>query len=351
MPNYKPLTIGAEVAILDARLESIKGADGQLESKPLDEKARFVLVRKRSQLAVQIGEAVDKVLAACDVAEQNNRIFCHYMEETHSKAKSEMATIENLLPQIEKAVDAEKVKALNSAAEKVVDWRDDLKKDDEQLRALGMVEQYRGNLWTESVRQALPYVKDRAGAFALRLNNRKKGMVISTEAVGRKNRVDEYVTRAGAMRKTARMRVEQHLGEAKDFEKIEKQAISFANSVKLEVDRLGDELHGTQQSLNNYLKTIEKVKAPTKETYVPILLFEPKLDRFLKDCNGRVKTMQIQLRENVKKLLGGGEKAQSIKPHYEHAAEALGDLKVELEEFDESVLKARKQIEKGKKFK
>jgi hypothetical protein len=349
MPNYKALTITAECAILDQKIQQIKDVDSKLNTKDIAEGPKQSLTQQKNLLAGQIGQAIDKVLAACDVAEQNNRDYCQYMVDGHRAAKVEMDKIDPLLKRLEIAWDDRAAFVLTHAVGQVEEWETKLKKDDEALRAVKMVDEYRGNGWKTSVNGGLPYAKDRAAAFATREKNRQTGIEMSTAAVQQRARVFEYVTRAKALQKTASALLDHAMGAEKNYVKIRDEMIDFVNKLEKTVNEYSGQFLSTKAQMDRLIKTALAVKAPTKDTYKPVLLFEPKIEPFLKELRGKAKTMKIEFGEESKKVQVKGMPDRYFKPQLARADTLIKQFDKGYADFEKALIPMRKLIEVGKK--
>ena len=323
MPNYSKLTIEANRAVLNQKLAPIKDIEKKLKDTKLTESAKLQLQSQRANLVPELGPAVDKVLSACDIAENNNRVYCQYIVDGHEAAKAEMAKLEPLLKRLETAWDDKVAFVFTRTIGQIEVWANRLKTDDTEFRAVKMVEEYRGNGWKMAVTEALTYVPDRRGAFETREKNRLDGIALSTGVVGQRTRVGEYVVRAQAMQKTAEMLSDKDQGEPKDFAKIREEAIDFADSVEKQVAQLTGEITSTIAQMERLVKTAMGSKVLNKDSYKPALLFEPKIDAFVKDTKGKAKTMRIQLGELVKKVGVNGMKDRYFKPQHDRADKAI----------------------------
>ncbi len=343
MPNYKPLTITAEVATLDKKLQSIKDVDEKLKKSNTPP-----LQQERAKLVTEIGQSVDKILAGADVAESNNRAYCDYIVQGHDAAKQMMDKMPEVLKRLETAWDDKLAFMLNQIVGQITMWKKKLEQDDKELRAVKMVDEYRGNGWKISITSALTYVPDRTGAFQTREKNRQDGIQLSTTVVGKRDRIGEYVTRAEAMEKGAAALLDKNMGADKDYLKLRDELFDFADSTEKDVlDRVG-QLDGTLANANTKLKNALGVKVQTKDSVKPLLLIEPKLDSLLKDCKGRVKTLRTLAAELAKRAPVTDKR---FKAPYDRANAAIGKLETKIDEYVKGLLPARKLIEQGKKLK
>jgi hypothetical protein len=138
MPNYRALTILAELVTLDKELEGVAKVEKLLQNKDIAEGPKNSIEERRKGHLARIGQAVDRVLLACDVAEANNQAYCQYMLDVHLEAKGEMDKIQMLLPQLEKAWDTNKAIALRNAADEVMALSEKLHDDDGSPRLEGI---------------------------------------------------------------------------------------------------------------------------------------------------------------------------------------------------------------------
>jgi len=351
MPNYKALTIEAECKVLDQKVKLIKELDAKLKTPEIAEGPKASLQKQRLVLVGEIGGAIDRVLSGCDVAENNNQVYCNFILTTHQSAKSEMAKVEPIVKKLETAWDDKLGFFLTHTVGQVKQWSLSLNKDDAELRSVKMVGEYRGNGWKTSVTDALPYAPDRKPAFLAREKNRQEGIQHSTKCVGSRDRVREYVTRAEALEKTAQMLLQKEMGEKKDFAKIRAEAIDLADQVVKDSGFLVGQLEGTSNQVKEKVKTIQGVKVLTKDTYKPLLLLEPKMDSLLKEAKGKAKTMRIQLGEQAKKVQVKGMEDRYFKPQHVRAETAIKKLEVAIENYIKELAMGRKLIEMGKKAK
>jgi hypothetical protein len=349
MPNYQKLTIKAEEALLNQLTKKIEDVDAKLNTKGIAEGPKGSLQEQRGKLVTQIGQAIDKVVNACDVAEHNNRVYCKYIVDAHEAAKDEMNRLQPLLTSLEHAWDDGEGFRLNHAVGQVETWAKRLKTDDEELRAVNMVEEYRGNGWKVAITEGLKYATDRAGAFAEREKNRLDGIALSTKVVGSRNRVNEYLERAHAMQKTATQVLAKAMGEKKDLGKMRDELIDFAAKTEKSIGLLLGEFTGTINQLDRLVKTVLGTKVPNKDTFKPALLFEPKIDVFLKDAKGKAKTYRVLYNEEAKKTAGLGERYTKVP--LASADAAIKKLEAAIEDFPKKAMPLRKVIELSKKFK
>jgi len=349
MPNYQKLTIEAERALLDQHVKAIEELDAKLKTPNIAQGPKASLEEGRRKRVVEIGQAIDKVLNACDVAENNNRVYCQYIADGHAAAKVEMDKLEPLVHGLETAWNDRLALGVVQLAGQVESWAKKLKTDDEELRAMKMVDEYRGNGWKLTITAALKYVPDRAGAFATRDKNRLAGIELSTKVVPQRNRVVEYVTRAEALQKTVAALGDKAMGVEKNLGKLRDELIDYAEKTEKDVNELLGEITGTTNQVDRIVKTALGVKAPNKDTYKPALLFEPKIDAFIKDCKGKIKTMRVVYGEESKKGVSLGERYSKLP--LQRADTAIKKLESATEAFVKNTVAVRKVIEVGKKFK
>jgi hypothetical protein len=349
MPNYQKLTIEAERALLDQQVKAIEEIDSKLKTKDIAQGPKASLEEARRKRVVEIGQAIDKVLNACDVAEHNNRVYCQYISDAHAAAKLQMDQLEPLVQGLERAWNDRLALGVIQFVGQVEVWAKRLKTDDEELRSMKMVDEYRGNGWKTSITAALKYAPDRAGEFATRDKNRLAGIELSTKVAGQRNRVGEYVTRAQALQKTASALGDKAMGVQKDLGKLRDELIDYAEKVEKDANGLLGEIVSTTAQVDRIVKAALGVKTPNKETYKPALLFEPKIDVFIKDCKGTIKTMRVVYGEESKKGVSLGERYSKLP--LQRADTAIKKLEAATEGFVKNSAAIRKVIEVGKKFK
>ncbi|MCC6590344.1 MAG: hypothetical protein IT168_26865 [Bryobacterales bacterium] len=352
MPNYKPLTIEAEVQILDRMIEVIGKTDEQVRTRRKADGPKDSL--DRAKLVSEIGQAIDKVLQACDVAESNNLTYCKYITDAHAAAKLEMAKLDPIIKKLETAWDDKVAHALTYTIGQITQWRQKLTQDDEEFGAVKMLE-YRGNSWATSVRKALAYAPNRTTALQTHENNRQAGIQRLNQVKGQRTRVTEYVTRAQAFKKTAEMLFQKEIGNKKNFAAIREECIDMAEAMEKASSEYTGQLitkaDSMKQKIQAFERLFERLKVVTKEHYIPVMLMEPTLDDLTKKVKGTIKTMRIQLTEQMKKVSVKGMEDRYYKPQFVRAETAIEKLKAALVTFDKEIAPGRELIAKGKKAK
>jgi hypothetical protein len=305
----------------------------------------------KTPLAKDVNEAFENVLRACDVAEWNNQEYCSYLEEMTNLAKEEALVVERSLGLLEKKWDDEEIEQLKVAIEKIAEYHSNLTKASHDLGAVDM-QTYRGNTWVDGLKAALLHVTGKAvkeGEMHKRLEKRKEGMALSQAGVAKKKRMDEYVARAEAMRKTARALQDKHVGISAVGVKALSEVQALAQQAEEDATAFKGKLEGTLKESHQKGGRLSETEQATKEDFAELLTVEPKLDRLLSETKGKLKTMRIQ-RDELKKQYPWHTTQISFQKPYQRIDAAIERLDTALAEYVKGLGPIRELIEEGKKL-
>jgi hypothetical protein len=306
MSHYTPLTINKECSTLEEKMKVVSNLDEELKSRS---KAQNDLVQQqRKKLLPPVADAIDDVLAACDVAKENVKLFCNDTTQCHADAKEEMVHVKGILDQLQAAWHDQTLALLKTYVGHIVQLEKTLTKYQEDLEKTGMSQQYKSETWRTDVSRAVKYVADRKSKFDQRVNDYHEVLADMTKTVAVKTRVSEYVARAHAMEKTAHVLQAQHQGEQKNFLKIRNEMFDFATSVERDVAK--------------HIALIEKHTEAIKRNNMTKAM----LEAFLKNVKGRAKTMRVELQQEAKKVpANSGNHFKPILTRAELAIKKLDD--------------------------